>query len=271
MKRTLFGLSLTLFSSFATAQTSLQLIRSATVVLHYNGQKVLVDPMLSEIGLLPSFAQVAKNPTVSLKLPVADITSSLDLVLVTHVHPDHFDKAASDALSKSIPLFHQPADEAHFRNEGFQHAHSIQDRTEWKGIEIIRTEAQHGSGSVLQYTGNASGFVLRAKGQPTIYIVGDGIWNETVKRNIEIHQPDYIIVNAGGAHLPALKSGPIIMDAEQTIALMGVSGKAKVIAVHMEALDHCIITRSDLRRQATAAGITSDRLLIPEDGETIRL
>jgi L-ascorbate metabolism protein UlaG (beta-lactamase superfamily) len=227
--------------------------------------------MFSGKGAFESFAGIEKNPTVDLMVTVADITEALDFVLVTHTHADHFDKAASDALEKSVILFHQPSDTAYFENEQFQHAEAIVGSKIFKDIEIIRVNAQHGSPEILKYTGTASGFILRASRQPTIYIVGDSILTDDIRENILTYTPQYIIVNAGGASLPALNSGPIIMDEEQTLVLIKESSNATVIAVHLGALDHCRTTRALLRQKADEAKIAPDKLLIPEDGETIML
>jgi hypothetical protein len=37
----------------------------------------------------------------------------------------------------------------------------------------------------------------------------------------------------------------------------------------MEALDHATVTRAALRQQADEAGITSEQLRIPDDGDTL--
>ena len=44
-----------------------------------------------------------------------------------------------------------------------------------------------------------------------------------------------------------------------------------LIAVHMEATDHGQTTRAILRNEAIHHGIDMNRLIIPEDGETIVL
>lgn len=270
MKNKILGIAFTLSTSPST-QRSVRLIRSSTLIIHYNGQKILVDPMLSSKGSLQSFAGISDNPTIDLKVPVSEIIDALDFVLVTHIHPDHFDKVASDLLDKSIPLFHQPSDEDYFKSEQFINTKGIVESTVFKGIEIIRVEAQHGSLDFLKYTGKASGFILRAADEPTIYIVGDSIWTEEVRNNIQTYKPEYIIVNSGGASLPSLNSGPIIMDEEQTLRLIKESGNAKVIAVHLEALDHCSTSRASLRKMASQENIVNGKLIIPEDGETILL
>jgi len=66
-------------------------------------------------------------------------------------------------------------------------------------------------------------------------------------------------------------SGPIIMDAAQTVALAQAASGARVVAIHLEALDHCLTTRADLRAAANRARIDPSRLLIPADGETIEV
>jgi L-ascorbate metabolism protein UlaG (beta-lactamase superfamily) len=104
----------------------LQLIRNATMRITYGGVTLLTDPMLSAVGGIESFAGVAPNPTIKLPLPMEKILSGIDAVLVSHVHQDHFDQTAFDALSKTIPLYCQPCDETRFRVAGFQQAYPVE-------------------------------------------------------------------------------------------------------------------------------------------------
>jgi hypothetical protein len=78
-----------------------------------------------------------------------------------------------------------------------------------------------------------------------------------------------IVTHSGGAELE--DSGPIIMDAAQTIKVCESLPSAKVIATHLEALDHCKTSRVALRKAADEAGIDQARLLIPGDGERIEI
>lgn len=277
MRKVILSFALMLFTTISFGQKDMankpkvQLIRNATLVLEYSGKKILVDPMLSPKGAIESWAGIQTNPTVELKVPIKDIVKSLDLVLVTHTHDDHFDKVASKTLDKSIALIHQPADKAFFEKERFTNATALQSCMLWNGINIHRIEAEHGSGEVLKLMGKTSGFVLQAKNQPTIYIVGDAIWTDAIKENIRKFNPDYIIVNSGGAAIKGYENTPIIMDEAQTMALIAESGNAKVIAVHMDALDHCRTTRKSLSQKAAELNIGKDKLIIPQDGAVISL
>jgi L-ascorbate metabolism protein UlaG (beta-lactamase superfamily) len=81
---------------------SIQFIRNATLILHYNGKKILVDPMFFPKGAFDPIAGKERNPMVELPISVEEIIKDIDLVLVTHTHPDHFDPVAMEALDKSI-------------------------------------------------------------------------------------------------------------------------------------------------------------------------
>jgi L-ascorbate metabolism protein UlaG (beta-lactamase superfamily) len=245
----------------------IQLIRNATMKITYGGHTILTDPMLSPKGAFRSFANIAKNPTVELPFPVEDVINGVEAAVVTHYHPDHFDQAAGAALPKRVAVFCQPGDEARFVDEGFSSVTPIQRSHTWQGITITRTEGRHGSGKVLEMMGKVSGFVFQADGEPTVYWVGDSIWCEPVEQSIAEFKPDVIITHSGGAKLPDFD--PIIMDAEQTLTTIHASGKAIVVAVHMEALDHCGVSREALRRLAEEKGISPNRLSIPEDGAVL--
>jgi L-ascorbate metabolism protein UlaG (beta-lactamase superfamily) len=254
-----------------SVNNSVQLIRNATLIVSYAGKRILVDPMFFPQGAFDPIAGRARNPMVELSQPIDEITKGVDLVLVTHTHPDHFDPIAGETLNKSLKLIHQPADQEFFKSAGFTNAETVKTQTTWNGITIHRTGGKHGSGEVLNHMGTVSGFVLQAENQPTLYIVGDSIWTEEVEQAIQRFQPDWIVTNSGGAEMPGFEGTPIMLDEEQTLTLVRASGKAKVIATHMEALDHCRTTRDSLRKKAGESNIGKDRLIIPQDGEQIAL
>ncbi len=85
----------------------------------YAGRTILTDPMLSPKDAIRSFAGIAKNPTVELPFQINDILDGVESVVVTHFHPDHFDKTASEALPKTIPVFCQPGDEVQLAEGSF--------------------------------------------------------------------------------------------------------------------------------------------------------
>ena len=247
----------------------IQEIRNATMKITYAGRKFLTDPFLAPKHSYDPFAGNSPNPTAVLPCPMEEVVYGIEAILVSHVHIDHFDRAAREVLPKEVPLFCQPPDVERLTRKGFQTVKSIELYHTWEGVTITRTNGQHGTGTWGEKMGNVSGFVLQAENEPTVFWVGDSIWCEPVEQVVKDLHPDIIITHSGGAKFP--DSDPIIMDAEQTIALCQAAPNAVVVAVHLEALDHCPVTRAALRSMAEKAGITPQQLLIPADGEILSL
>ncbi|HUF01266.1 MAG TPA: MBL fold metallo-hydrolase [Gaiellaceae bacterium] len=235
----------------------LTLVRSATVIVEIAGRRLLVDPMLDDAGARPPIENTAnpvRNPTVPLPFPAEDVVRGLDAVLVTHRHRDHLDSRAEELLPRDVPVFCQPEDEGALRALGLD-ASSVPDELEWNGIRITRTPARHGHGAVADALGPVSGFVL-----DDLYLAGDTVWYEGVEATIERHRPRVAVVNAAGAAF--LEGGPIVMGVDDVREV--VSRVPVVVAVHLEALNHCHLPRAALR-----AAVPS--VLVPEDGEVLEL
>jgi L-ascorbate metabolism protein UlaG (beta-lactamase superfamily) len=235
----------------------LTLVRSATMILELAGKRILVDPMLDEVGARPPIANTAnqvRNPTVPLPVPAEEVVRGLDAVVVTHRHRDHLDGRAEELLPRDVPVFCQPEDEEALGQLGLD-ARPVVETLEWESIRVVRTPARHGHGSIADALGPVSGFLL-----DDLYLAGDTVWYEGVEETIDRHCPRIAVVNAAGAEF--LEGGPIVMgidDVREVAARVPV-----VVAVHMEALNHCFLTRDELC--AALPGV-----LVPADGETLEL
>ena len=245
----------------------IQLVRHATMVVEFPGARLLVDPMLSEPGTMPpveNSTNLRPNPLLPLPAPAAEVLRGVTAALITHTHRDHFDDTSARLLPKELPLFVQPEDESKFRSLGFTDVHAVRDKVHWESIEIHRTGGQHGTGEVGRKMAPVSGFVLRAPGDKTLYIAGDTIWCPEVEQALATHQPAVTVVNAGAAKF--LEGGPITMTAEDVVTVARQAPGTVIVAVHMEANNHCLLTRVDLAFQLEAERVSA-RLRIPHDGE----
>ncbi|MCJ7733304.1 MAG: MBL fold metallo-hydrolase [Anaerolineales bacterium] len=247
--------------------TQIQIIRNATLRINYGGKWILTDPYLAVKHSMPSYKGISPNPLVDLPVSENEIIEGIEMVMISHMHSDHFDPAAKEILSKDLPIFCQPGDESQIQAAGFQQVSPVQETVIWEGISITRTAAQHGSGEVLKDMGAASGFIFQANNEPTLYWVGDSIWIDAIDEVIRKYQPEIIITHSGGAVWG--DQVLIIMDADQTIKVCRAAPQAAVVAIHLEALDHGTISRSGLRAIAEREGIKPGLLLIPDDGETL--
>jgi len=250
----------------------LRLLRHATSVLWVNGVRVLIDPMLSRAGTMDPVQDAAdarRIPLVGLPLDEEELLrliARLDGVLVTHLHRDHFDPRASEILPKTLPIFCQPLDAERLAQLGFQTVVPIEAEHEWRGIRIARTGGRHGTGEVGQRMGAVSGYLLRVPGEPSLYLAGDTVWCAEVEASIVGLWPDVIVVNAGAAQFNS--GGPITMTAEDVVRVCRAAPHATVVAVHMGALNHCVLSRADLGSALDQAGVLS-QVWIPANGESL--
>jgi len=246
----------------------LQLFRNATLKLDYAGHTVLIDPYLAPKHSLPSFTGRSPNPMVDLPVGIDEILAGVELVVVSHLHTDHFDKVAKEVVPKDLPLICRPGDERTILEAGFTDVRPLLDVFDWNGLVFTRREGSHGLGPVVEKMGPVMGFTLAATGEPKIYWAGDTVLYPPVMKTIEEKKPQIIVTHSCGAKWDG---DLIVMDAEQTIATAELAPTSRVVAVHMEALDHATTTRADLRRAANARNIPATRLLIPDDGDVLAL
>lgn len=249
---------------------NIQLIRNATIVVEYAGKKFLIDPMLAKKGTYPPFPnsprQDQQNPLVDLPTSIENIIEGIDAVIVTHLHSDHWDEAAVEALPKDIKLYSQNEDDAtEIRKAGFQNVEVLQRDTVFEDIQLVKTKGEHGRGDILNLIGFVCGIVFKHSNEQTLYVAGDTVWYDSVQEVINIHQPGVIVVNAGNNQFN--QGGSLVMSKEDVYEVYKAAPTAKIIAVHMEAVNHWTLSREELKRFANDEGMTNN-VFVPNDGES---
>ncbi|WP_148415929.1 MBL fold metallo-hydrolase [Haloferax sp. KTX1] len=249
------------------SEIRVRLVRNATVLATVDDTTFLVDPMFTPQGEMPTVtdnpavpeflttANQKRNPLV----PLPDVELDYDAVVVTHRHPDHWDEAAREELDADVPLFCQPEDADAFSDEGFTDVRPVEDETSFDGVTIHRTAGQHGHGELAEGMGPVSGFVF--EGEKSLYVAGDTIWYDPVAETLDRFEPEMVVLNGGEAQFD--QGEPITMGVED-IAAVREATDATVAVVHMEAINHCLLSREELRAE-------TENVLVPEDGEQVSL
>ncbi len=133
------------------------------------------------------------------------------------------------------------------------------------GGQITAVPARHGNSWTRHLMANGAGFYLKLPDEPSVYISGDTIYTDDVYRALTEFKPDIAVVAAGSASLDV--GGSILMPLEEIITFIQ-KAPNKVIANHMESLNHCPTTRSQLKDELEKRDLLS-KTFIPFDGETL--
>ena len=257
-----------------------QHIRSATGKLYYAGEVFLIDPLLAKKGVYPGFPMTKRselfNPLTELPMPIEEILKDVTCVMVTHTHSDHWDLYAEAYIKKDLPIYVQHAADANFiRIKGFKNV-KVLGRGMMQGkVKLTRTACQHASDSMLinpdmaELLDQSMGFVFEAEGHKKIYVAGDTIWNDYVEAEIKMHKPDICILNTGHAET-IMDESAMIMGKEDILKCLEFHDKCKVIAVHMDAINHCMHTRA-MAREFVKEKKIEEKTFIPEDGEIVKI
>ena len=250
-------------------------IRNATVKINYGGKVFLVDPMFAPKDTYQGFKGTLNShlnwPRAELPFSIGDIIKNVDAVIITHTHDDHLDEVAIKELPKNILMFAQDEkDKAYLEKSGFKNVKIMTKNSSFGDVKLSITGGLHGSQELVfkykELLGKVSGVVFSAKNEKTIYLAGDTVFNKDVEDVIKNYNPEIIILNSGDAQLGDGSS--ILMTKEEVLATHKVAPKAKIIAVHMEAVNHSALSRYELKEYSKQKGM-EDFVFIPKDGESL--
>lgn len=255
---------------------SIFFVGTATVLLHYAGFTILTDPNFLHQGdhvHLGYGLRSARrtNPAIEIEqLP------SLDFVVLSHMHEDHFDRLVEAKLDKNVPIITTQHAAAKLTKKGFtapQALNTWETFTVTKGDARVRITAmpgRHGPGVLSAALPPVMGSMLefQHKGEKTIfrlYITGDTLIYEDLKE-IPKRYPD---IDLALLHLGGTKVFGILltMDAKQGVQAIQVIAPQLSIPIHYN--DYTVFKSplEDFKQAVKEAGL-DDRVRYLSHGET---
>ncbi|MEW7277439.1 MBL fold metallo-hydrolase [Aquimarina sp. 2201CG1-2-11] len=245
------------------------------MIIETNDKVILVDPMLGRKGAAgPTFTlfrfKPQRNPIVNLFDNAMEIVDKTTHCLITHLHPDHLDKVAEKFLKKKqIPVICSIKDARQLKKRGLN---VVQTVNYWKQTQFLEgtiegIPAKHGYGFVAKPMGNVMGFFIQLPNEKSIYLSSDTIYTEDVDKVLKVYKPEISVVASGTAQLDIFK--PLLMTMNDILKFVK-NSPGKVIANHLEAVNHCPTSREQLEKELGKHGLI-EKTYIPDDGEVIEI
>ena len=242
-------------------------IRHATSILKIGDREILIDPMLSAKESLPPVILTGnklKNPLTDLPVNPDTLVKTIDYLLLSHLHFDHFDQKAIEIISKDLPVLCSKTDVQRLNDLGFLLTRPIENQFEIGGIKITGYPATHGRGLLKFMMGSSSSYLIDYNGFK-IFLTGDCLLTDSLKHNLIKTEPDVVIANGGAAKF--IFGKPITMSINEIQEISGLLPKSKIFVIHLDSLNHCSETRDYCRERVK----NYPNIYIPTDGEEIAL
>jgi L-ascorbate metabolism protein UlaG (beta-lactamase superfamily) len=239
-------------------------IGTATVLLRYAGFTILTDPNFLHKGehvhLHYGIRSARRtNPAMEMEeLP------QLDLIVLSHMHEDHFDRVVEQKLDKNLPIITTPHAAAKLKQKGFKATQALdtwETLTVVKGDNLLSISAmpgRHGPGLLNALLPPVMGSMLefqnsRKETKYRLYITGDTLLYEQLQQ-IPQRYPD---IDLALLHLGGTKIFGILltMDAAQGVQAIQIIAPHVAIPIHYN--DYTVFKSplEDFMKAVTAAGL----------------
>ena len=263
----------------ATDEDGVQFIGTATVLIRYRGLTILTDPNFLHKGehVHLGYGLTSKrltNPAIALEdLP------PIDLVVLSHMHEDHFDKRVQQKLDKNTAIATTPSAAKALERLGFVRTIGLShwDRLDVeKGAARVRITAvpgRHGKFGAQALLPKVMGAVYdfgpdSAQPDYRMYVSGDTLVHDDLKA-IPQRFPgiDLALLHLGGTRI--LGVFKVTMDAKDGIQLLQIMQPRHAIPIHYNDYDVFKSPLADFAREVKAAG-WDERVSFLAHGERYR-
>jgi L-ascorbate metabolism protein UlaG (beta-lactamase superfamily) len=260
-----FVLKLPAGAAAPASEGSVQFIGTATVLIRYQGFTILTDPNFLHKGDQVHLgygltSERLTNPAIDL-----DQLPPIDLVVLSHLHEDHFDKLVQEKLDKNTPIVSTREAAAALGKLGFTRTYGL---AAWdalaveKGAARLRISAvpgRHGKLGMQALLPSVMGSVLDFGAAPSapdyrMYISGDTLVYGDLQ-NIPQRFPgiDLALLHLGGTRI--LGVFKVTMDGKDGVQLMQIVQPKHAIPIHYNDYDVFKSPLADFAGEVKAAGL----------------
>lgn len=229
------------------ASGSLFFVGNATVIIRYGGFTVLTDPNFLHKGQRAylGYGLTSKRRTEP-AMSAADLPADLDVIVLSHLHGDHWDRVGRRMLDRSVPILTTPHASRRLQGrQGFRKALGLrlwESHTLVKNgatLEVTALPGRHGPGLTRALLPPVMGSLLTFTPSPgdeaacRIYLSGDTLMFDGI-RDIAARCPhiDLGVIHLGGTTLPG--GLMVTMDGSQGCDLLDLVRPRLAVPVHYD-------------------------------------
>lgn len=248
-----------------TTQLEVLHVGGPTLRFRYAGRTFLTDPTFDEPGEYAGRVTLYKltGPAVS-----AAEVGPVDIVLLSHdEHADNLDNSGREFLRTVPTVLSTPG--------AGERINGVRGLANWEavtidGIEVTAVPALHGPEGCESVTGVVTGFVLRAPGEPTVYVSGDNASVDRVRQIVErFGRIDIAILFVGAANVGAFGDVDVTLNARTAVEAAQVLGDdTAIVPVHGDGWLHFSETLDRLAKVFENAG-RAGQLRTPPLGKAV--
>lgn len=243
---------------------TVRFIGNATVLLQYHGFSLLTDPNFLHRGEQVRLGHGLRSTRLTEPALNIDELPPLDVVLLSHLHEDHFDRVAEQRLDKDVPIVTTPQAATLLTPKGFKTVplDTWQTQTYRKGearLRIMALPARHGPPVVSRFLPSTMGSLVELEpvsgGKPLrVYVSGDTLVHDDLyeipRRFPDI---DLALLHLGGTRILGIL---LTMDGAQGVEAMQIVAPRLTIPIHYD--DYSVFTSplEDFQQAVAQAGLT---------------
>ncbi|MGZ8320473.1 MAG: MBL fold metallo-hydrolase [Telluria sp.] len=256
---------------------TVQFIGTATVLIRFQGLTILTDPNFLRKGGEVHLGYGVGSKRLTSPGVDFDNLPPIDLVVLSHMHDDHFDKLVQEKLPRTTPIVTNKEASENLKRIGFTNTYALSrwDRLDvQKGgarLRVTSLPARHGGPGVTAVLPSVMGAMLDFGADPAapdyrIYISGDTmVYDELNAIPQRFPDIDLALLHLGGMHM--LGMFQVTMDGGDGVRLMQLVRPRKAIPLHQDDYDVYQSPPGDFAGEAQAAGL-APQVAFLRHGET---
>ncbi|MCE2516489.1 MAG: MBL fold metallo-hydrolase [Alphaproteobacteria bacterium] len=265
-------------AELATLAEEVLWVGHSTVIVSHGGQTIMTDPVFADRASPFSFAGPKRVTPVPFKL--ADLPP-IDVVVISHSHYDHLDKAAVQELSRRQPelVFVVPLGlKAVLNDWGVSNVRELDwwQNTEVDGMRLTATPVQHWSSRSMSDRNETLWAGWMAEWQDfKFYFAGDtGYSRDFVETRARLGAPDLAAIPIG-AYDPRDFMRASHVNPEEAVQILKDVGATKAVPIHWGTYKLTLEPMNEppqrLRRALEEARLEGQDFIILKHGERVSI